>query len=308
MEKYLLTILGSSVDYYLDSDTYPEEGDFSHSRYCGSYAGGCPLNVGAVCASKHLPVKALDLLGSKDPTTPFLLSKMQEFGIDTEPIRFDETTSNGKVVIIITGDKRTMHVIDPIRPYYQVDQAMQDLMNDATYIYSLMHMINRSFDSIDYLKIAKQHGVRIILDGSSKYDDPSRARILYELADGLFINTTDYERLKQVSDGEPYEIILNHGGEFVAVTDGAKGTHLYTKNGQFFTESLSDISVIDSTGAGDAFAGCFLACLLSGYDYEKALKLASVHGAYACTVFGAQGGMASFEELLRFAKEHDYAI
>ena len=308
MEKYLLTLLGSSVDYFLDSDTYPDEGDFSHSRYLGSFAGGCPLNVGAVCSSKNVSVKALDLLGINDPTTPFLLEKMREFGFDTSPIRYDENTTNGKVVIIITGDKRTMHVIDPIRPYYIVDERMQELMNDATYIYSLMHMIHRSFDSIDYLKMAKKHGAKIILDGSSKYDDPSRTQILYDLADGLFINKTDYERLKKVSDGEPYEIILNNDGAFVAVTDGSHGTHLYTKSGSFFAESLSDISVIDSTGAGDAFAGCFIASLLSGYDYEKALRMASINGAYACTVFGAQGGMASFEELLHFAKEHGYEL
>ena len=31
MEKYLLSILGSSVDYFYESDTYPVEGDFSHA-------------------------------------------------------------------------------------------------------------------------------------------------------------------------------------------------------------------------------------------------------------------------------------
>ena len=66
MEKYLLSIMGSSVDYYLDSDSYPEEGDFAHSRFLGAYAGGCPLNVGAVAASKGIPVKALDMLGNHD--------------------------------------------------------------------------------------------------------------------------------------------------------------------------------------------------------------------------------------------------
>ena len=140
MEKYLLTILGSSVDYYLDSDTYPEEGDFSHSRYIGCYAGGCPLNVGAVAASKNVSVKALDMLGINDKTTDFLLEKMHEFRIDTDNVCFDKDTVNGKVVIILTGEKRTMHVINPIRPYYAVDDRLQNVLNNAAYIYSLMHM------------------------------------------------------------------------------------------------------------------------------------------------------------------------
>ncbi len=308
MEKYLLSILGSSVDYYLDSDTYPEEGDFTHSHYVGSYAGGCPLNVGAVAASKNVSVKALDMLGVHDKTTDFLLEKMHEFCIDTEYIRFDADTSNGKVVIILTGDKRTIHVIDPVRPYYQIDERLRSVLNGATYIYSLMHMINRSFKDTGPLLEAKAHGAKVILDGSSKYDDPSRARILYDLADGLFINSTDYERLKHVSPKDPAEIILENGGDFVAVTDGSNGSHLYLNDRQLYSEALHNVDIIDSTGAGDAFAGCFIASLLSGYDYEKALKMATINGAYACTVFGGQGGIASFDELIRFAREHDYDL
>ena len=308
MNNYLLTILGSGVDYFYESDTYPEEGDFSHAKYLGIYPGGCPLNVAAVCASKNSNVIALDMLGENDETTGYILDKLHEFNINTDNIQIKKDVSNGKVIIILTGDKRTMYVIDPIRPHYIVDRKMQDLLNNATYIYSLMHMINRSFDSIDYLLEAKKHGAKIILDGSSKYDDPSRVKILYSLVDGLFINETDYQRLKENSEKDPKDIIFSNNGQFIVVTQGSKGSTLYLKDRQIFEESLKNINIIDSTGAGDAFAGCFIASLLSGYDYEKALKMATINGAYACTVFGGQGGIASFEQLIEFAKEHDYEI
>ena len=308
MEKYLLSILGSSVDYFYESDTYPEEGDFSHARSLGISAGGCPLNVGAVCASKDNKVMALDMLGKDDDTTDFLLSEMKRLGYDIENVQIKEDVTNGKVLIILTGDKRTMFVIDPKRPAYIVDEKMQGLLNNATYIYSLMHMINRSFENIDPLLEAKRHGAKVILDGSSKYDDPSRVKILYSLCDGLFINETDYERLSAVSQKDPVEIILSNGGEFVVITNGSKGSTLYLKDRKIFKPSLSNLDVLDSTGAGDAFAGCFIASLLSGYDYEKALSLATLNGAYACTVFGGLGGVSSFEQLLTFGKEHNYEL
>lgn len=71
MDKYLLTIPGSSVDSFYESDTYPIEGDFSHARFICNSADGCPLNVGAVCASKGMKVKTLEMLGEDDPTTSF---------------------------------------------------------------------------------------------------------------------------------------------------------------------------------------------------------------------------------------------
>ncbi|MBO4358893.1 MAG: carbohydrate kinase family protein, partial [Erysipelotrichaceae bacterium] len=131
MDEYLLTILGSSADYFYEADSYPVEGDFSHGRYAGMFAGGCPLNVGAVCASKGIRVKALDMLGKDDETTPFLLDELKKFNIDTENIIIQKEVANGKVVIIVTGEKRTMFVIDPIRPTYVIDDRIQGLLNDA---------------------------------------------------------------------------------------------------------------------------------------------------------------------------------
>ena len=308
MNRYFLSIMGSYVDHYYKTNTFPEEGDFVHAEFICHFAGGCPLNVAAIAAAKGIEVKALDMLGEKEETTQFLLDEMKRLHIDTSHIQIARDVTNGKVLIFLTGDNRTMFLLDPKRPYYDVDHKMQDLLNGAGYIYTLMHMINRSFSCIDPLLEAKRNGARIILDGSSLYDDPSRTKILYALCDGLFINEKSYERLVQASEKDPKELFFESGGEFIAVTEGSRGSTLYLKDGTIFKPSLKNVEILDSTGAGDAFAGCFIAALMSGYSYEKALSLASVNGAYACTVFGGLGGVADFDTLFAFAKEHDYEL
>ena len=308
MEEYFLGILGSYVDTLYESDSYPKEGDFSHARFISWSAGGCPFNVSAVVAAKGCKVRVVDMLGKDEDTTPFLLQEMDRLHMDYESVQIKEGVTNGRVLIILTGDKRTMFIIDPLRPYYEVDRKMQELLDNAAYIYSLMHMINRSFKDIGPLLEAKRHGARIVLDGSSKYDDPSRVKILYDLADGLFINETDYERLSEHSPKDPKEIIFDNGGEFVVITRGSRGSNLYLKDRNIYMPAMDKLDVLDSTGAGDAYAGCFLACLMKGMDYEKALAMATVNGAYACTVIGGLGGVASFEELEAFAKEHGYDL
>ena len=308
MEPYLLSILGSSVDYFYEADSYPEEGDFSHARFSGISAGGCPLNVAAVAAAKGRSVKVLDMLGKDDDTTFFLLSEMKRLKLNTGNIIIRNGVRNGKVLIIITREKRTMFVIDPVRQAYEINEKITKLLNNATYIYSLMHMINRSFDSIEPLIQAKRNGARIIFDGTSKYDDPLRVKMLYELCDGLFINKTDYGRLEAASKDDPKKILFEKGAEFIIITDGAKGSTLYLKDSKIFMPAIKGIAVVDSTGAGDSFAGCFLSCLLSGMDYEKALKYATVNGAYACSIFGSLGGVSSYEQLEDFARRYNYEI
>lgn len=308
MDNYLLTILGTYVDTMIQTDEYPTRGDFTHGKVVCTSAGGCPFNVAAVAASKCVNVKALEMLGKNEDSTPFLLNEFDRLSIDRQHVYLQDGVTNGKVIIINTGGDRTMFVLDPTRPPYVIDQKIQDLLNNATYIYSLLHMINRSFSSIEPLLLARKQGTKVIIDGSSKYDDPSRVKMLYEIADGLFINAVDYQRLTEASDKDPKELILNNGGEFICITNGSKGSTLYTKDKVISEPSLKNVEVIDSTGAGDSFAGTFLAARLLGNSFEKALKLATASGAYACTVFGGQGGVASMDTLIKFAKEHNYDL
>lgn len=308
MNKYLLSIFGSSVDSFYESDTYPGEGDFSHARFLNNVAGGPCFNMCAVAASKGVQVKALDMLGKDDDTTNFLLEMMDHYHINKDNVFVEKDVRNGKVLIILTGDKRTMFVLDPVRPHYLVDNKLQNELNNASFIYSMLHMINRSFGDIEPLLIAKKNGAKVIIDGTSKYDDPSRIKMLYDLVDGLFINNVDYQRLKEKSPLDPKDIILKDESNFIVVTKGDEGSTLYLKNETIDMPSVSNLEVVDSTGAGDAFAGAFLASLLKDYDYKTALRYANLSGAYACTKFGGQGGVASFEDLDDFAKEHNYDI
>ena len=48
------------------------------------------------------------------------------------------------------------------------------------------------------------------------------------------------------------------------------------------------VVVIDSTAAGDAFAGAFAASMALDGSYERALNRGNAAGALACTVAGAQ--------------------
>ena len=306
MKHNLTVILGSSCDLFYEIDSYPAEGDFTHGKEALKSAGGPPLNVGCVAASKGVSVNALDCLSSKEESTEIILDALKTHGVNTDHVFFSDACSNGKVLILNRKEKRTMIVIDPVRPKYEESKELQDFLNQSDYLYSLMHMVERSFDGYTMIEEARKHGAKMIFDGTSHYEDPKRAELLLKMADGLFINTTDYQRLKECLRKEPYEELLKNGCEFICVTDSVRGAICYTQEAVHHAEALKLEEVVDSTGAGDAFAGAFLSGRMQGRSYAECLKLGCISGAYACMHYGGLGGCCSMEELIEFARLHGY--
>lgn len=77
-----------------------------------------------------------------------------------------------------------------------------------------------------------------------------------------------------------------HGAEWVALKRGANGVVLQGKGTRARIEAPK-VQAVDSAGAGDSFAGAFLAHLLASGDAEVAARLAVEVAAKTVTGFGA---------------------
>jgi len=82
----------------------------------------------------------------------------------------------------------------------------------------------------------------------------------------------------------------------VVITLGERGLiwQCGTETGRL---SAPTITVIDSTGAGDAFHGAFAAGLAAGLEWQTLLRYASAAGGFCCTQLGARPGMPDSAQL-----------
>jgi ribokinase len=81
------------------------------------------------------------------------------------------------------------------------------------------------------------------------------------------------------------------------VTLGADGAVCAQGEGLFSAPAIA-VAVVDTTGAGDAFAGVFAAALDRGEPLQTALSEAAAAGSLACRSFGAQESMPTRADLL----------
>ena len=74
----------------------------------------------------------------------------------------------------------------------------------------------------------------------------------------------------------------------VLVTLGAHGCHLVQRDGRQTRCPAQQVKAIDTSGAGDTFAGVFAAAIATGLPVTMAMKAAAAGAGIACTRAGAQ--------------------
>ncbi len=102
---------------------------------------------------------------------------------------------------------------------------------------------------------------------------------LLRLADLLIVNEIE---------AAFYGDALHAGKGLVALTLGGDGAVLYRSGVEVVRIGAFDVSVVDTTGAGDTFCGALVLALAEGQGEADALRFASAAAALAVTKPGAQ--------------------
>lgn len=119
--------------------------------------------------------------------------------------------------------------------------------------------------------------------------------------DLLFVNEEEARLLTGAEDPESgARHFLNAGVGSVVVKLGARGAVVF--GDERLEVPAYEVEAVDTTGAGDCFAGAFLAGLYHGFSTARAMQLANAAGALSVSRIGATTGLLPLEETLAWAK------
>lgn len=102
---------------------------------------------------------------------------------------------------------------------------------------------------------------------------------------------------------EAAHYIANKGVKNVIVTMGSKGVLWLNNNEEHFVEAYK-VNAIDTTGAGDAFIGCFAHFYVTTKDILLSLKRATAFAALSVTRYGTQSSYPTIDEFESYVKEN----
>jgi 2-dehydro-3-deoxygluconokinase len=146
------------------------------------------------------------------------------------------------------------------------------------------------FAAID---IARRNGVRVAYDTNyrPRLWPPARAAAVMHAAmaqtDYVLPGLEDVRVLTGLTDPDAMlDFYLRLGPKVVVLKMGESGAYLATPDYRVRIPRYA-VTVVDATGAGDAFCGSFLARILAGDSPEAAARYANVAAALKCTNYGA---------------------
>lgn len=97
------------------------------------------------------------------------------------------------------------------------------------------------------------------------------------------------------------------GPRLVVETDGANGSTTVTTDGAFHTPAF-EVTVADTTGAGDVFHGAYVVALLRGWDPHVSAQFATAVSAIKCTRLGGRVGIPTLGDVVAFLAERGIAL
>jgi ribokinase len=309
-----VVVIGSlTVDLTSFSDRLPARGETVIGRQFTMVAGGKGANQALASARMGAPTWMVGCVGD-DIFAVTVTEGLAAAGVNAGYVRAVPDAATGIAHIRVNGRGDNDIVMIPLANgelrAADVDAALAGLSGRAGV--ALVQLEIPADVAVHALGAARARGMTTVLDPAPAPREPLPADV-YRLVDIVTPNETEASLLTGVpvvgeeSARRAGEWLVGQGCRTAVITLGAAGSVL-VRRGEFarLIPALP-VAAVDSTAAGDAFAGALGSRLAAGQDLDGALRWAAAAGALATTVGGASSSIPGHDAVRRLLQEHPAA-
>ncbi|MBF0557878.1 MAG: carbohydrate kinase family protein [Nitrospirae bacterium] len=154
-------------------------------------------------------------------------------------------------------------------------------------------------DMMEYAKICREKKIRYICDPGQSLTAWDRHDLIDWITGSMLLISNDYELQMIINmTNMDKKGLLKKCGAIIS-TLGEKGSLISTTDRDITLHACAVSSVVDPTGAGDAYRAGLLKGLAMGKDLETGAKMGTVAAAYAVENYGTQEHVFTYDEFVR---------
>jgi ribokinase len=296
-----ILVVGSlNMDMVVRVHHHPQAGETVVGDKFSHYPGGKGANQAVAAARLGGTVGMIGKVGT-DRFGDELIRSVAGDGVDAGLILRDDTSPTGVAMITVDDDGENTIVVASGANAHLEPEDISRSESAFRGVKVLLVQLECSLSTVERaMDIAREHGARVILD-------PAPAQLLdadlLKKVDYLTPNRTELALLSgQESIDAGIEVLKRHGAQDVIVTLGSNGATIFGDQGMVHVPAYR-VPAVDTTAAGDAFAGALAVALMRSMPIEEAVKWGNAAGALSVMKAGAQPSLPTIDELDRFLDE-----
>ncbi|MFA7288501.1 MAG: carbohydrate kinase family protein [Melioribacteraceae bacterium] len=285
----------------------PKEGKLELIEKLELHIGGCASNASIDLEKIGIRAAIIGKVGN-DGFGEFVMNEMKSNGVIVDGVvkGINSRTSASIVSINSNGERSFLHHLGANAEFCS-DDINFSIIENSKIVFVAGALLMPSFDGNPtalLLKKAQDSNVITVMD--TAWDSTGKwMHLIKPTLPYLDYFIPSFEEAEMISGkNEPEDIadiFLNEGVKTVVIKLGSKGCFIKNKDGlKYFIEAFRELNVLDTTGAGDAFAAGFIAGIINGWDLDKCGIFANAVGANCVTSIGATSGIIKMEDIIRF--------
>lgn len=264
-------------------------------------AGGSACNTITTIASLGGKAAFIGKIGNMG-VGDFYREDLSRMGVAPIMLKSEDKMSGCSIVLITPDGERTFATYLGAA----LDLVPEDISAEAFHGYDIFHVEGYLVQNHDLIlkavQLAKQEGCKVSLDLASYNVILENLDFLRDMVhryvDIVFANEEEAKAFTGLDDPEESLRILSDECEIAVVKVGKHGSLVRKDNQQYQIGAVSTCCV-DSTGAGDLYAGGFLYALGEGFDIRRCAEIGTIAAGRVCEIIGTKLSEETWEEIRR---------
>lgn len=289
----MIIVVGSiNIDLVASVKRAPDAGETTLASDYQVHHGGKGGNQAVAAARLGAPVRFIGAVGEDDFGAQ-LLDGLKNEGIDIAAIQRVPGASGIAMITLEHGGENRIIVVPGANGALTEDVLSDELFDDAEVV--LVQLETPPAFVAAAITRAQAGGAEVVLNAAPAA--PLDAIDMSQV-DWLMVNAGEAafllgaEESRDQAGAEQHAAALHSAYDVgVVITLGKDGALWLDRDGGIGHTPAFATDVVDTTGAGDTFAGAFAVARMDGCPIDEAVRRASAAGALSVQRTGARGGM-----------------
>lgn len=251
--------------------------------------GGAPFNVAWHLQAFGQHPRFISRVGN-DPEGGIVRSAMRDWGMETDAVQVDPQHPTGRVSVAFNDGEPSYDIVHPCA--YDAIEPRAEAGDNCRLLYhgSLALRDVTSRRTVEQLRNAGCGTVFVDVNLRPPWWQSDQVLEMVRQANWVKLNGDELELLYPCREGAA-GFLAEYDLDGLVLTHGAAGAELLTAAGQRLRVSPeSHVQVVDTVGAGDAFASVMILGLARDWPLEQTLQRAQ---AFASALVGQRGATVS---------------